>query len=54
VPVRWLERAAFCSVALAIIFAPTGHAAWWAGCAGFVALVGWVLWLRPRSLGAAA
>jgi TRAP transporter 4TM/12TM fusion protein len=49
VPMRWVERLAFCAVALSIIFAPTGHAAWVAGCVGFVALAGWVLWLRPRA-----
>jgi TRAP-type uncharacterized transport system fused permease subunit len=46
-PVGWPVRLAFCAVALAIIFAPTGHAWWWAGCAGFAALLGWVLLVRP-------
>jgi TRAP-type uncharacterized transport system fused permease subunit len=53
-PVTWLERLAFCAVALVIIFAPTGHAWWWAGCAGFIGLVAWVLFLRPRALGVAS
>ena len=53
-PMRWVERLAFGAVALAIIFAPTGHAAWMAGCAGFVALAGWVLLVRPRALNAAS
>lgn len=52
--VTWLERLAFGAAALVVIFAPTGHAAWWAGCAGFLALVGWVLWFRPRAWGRAA
>lgn len=52
-PMNWPERLAFCAVALLIIFAPTGHPAWWAGCAGFFALTGWVLWLRPRGRRAA-
>ena len=47
-PVGWVERLAFCAVALAIIFAPTGHPWWWAGCAGFAALMGWTLLVRPR------
>ena len=47
-PVGWVERLAFCAVALAIIFAPTGHPWWWAGCAGFAALMGWALLVRPR------
>jgi TRAP-type uncharacterized transport system fused permease subunit len=46
-PVGWAERLGFCAVALAIIFAPTGHAWWWGGCGGFVALLGWVLLVRP-------
>jgi TRAP-type uncharacterized transport system fused permease subunit len=54
VPVSWIERLAFCAVALAIIFAPTGHPWWWAGCGGFVALLVWVLALRARFLRAAA
>ena len=53
-PVTWLERLAFCAVALVIIFAPTGHAWWWAGCTGFIGLVAWVLLLRPRALSAAS
>jgi TRAP transporter 4TM/12TM fusion protein len=53
-PMRWVERLAFCAVALAIIFAPTGHPWWWAGCAGFVALIGWVMVIRPRVLRTAA
>ena len=53
-PVSWVERLAFCAVALVIIFAPTGHAWWWAGCAGFIGLVAWVLFLRPRALGIAS
>ncbi len=53
-PMSWIERLAFCAVALAIIFAPTGHPWWWAGCAGFVALLGWVMLIRPRALGTAS
>jgi TRAP transporter 4TM/12TM fusion protein len=52
-PVSWPERIAFCATALLIIFAPTGHPAWWTGCAGFLVLTGWVLWLRPRGRRAA-
>jgi len=47
-PIGWLERLAFCAVALAIIFAPTGHPWWWGGCAVFAALMGWTLLVRPR------
>ena len=47
-PVGWVERLAFCGVALAIIFAPTGHPWWWGGCAGFAVLMGWALLVRPR------
>jgi TRAP transporter 4TM/12TM fusion protein len=48
--IGWLERIAFCAVALTILFAPTGHPAWWGGCAGFALLLGWVLAVRPRLL----
>jgi TRAP transporter 4TM/12TM fusion protein len=52
-PVGWPERLAFCAVALVVIFAPTGTPWWWGGCAGFAALIGWVLlvlpYLRARS-----
>jgi TRAP transporter 4TM/12TM fusion protein len=51
--IGWLERALFCTVALTVIFAPTGHPWWWAGCGGLAILLGWVLMLRPRVLGAA-
>jgi len=47
-PVGWAERVAFCAVALAIIFAPTGHAWWWAGCGGFAAIMAWEFLVRPR------
>jgi TRAP transporter 4TM/12TM fusion protein len=48
-PVAWLPRGLFCAAALTIIFAPTGHPVWWAGCAGLAALIGWVrLARRPR------
>ncbi len=46
--VGWMPRLAFAAVALAIIFAPTGHPVWWAGCAGEAMLVGAVLALRRR------
>ena len=46
--VGWVLRLAFAAVALAIIFAPTGHPVWWAACAGEAALVGAVLALRRR------
>ncbi len=52
--ISWLERLAFGAAALAIIFAPTGSLGWWAGCAGAVALAGWVLRFRPRTWRAAA
>jgi TRAP-type uncharacterized transport system fused permease subunit len=52
--IRRLERCAFGAAALAIIFAPTGSAWWWVGCGGAAALVGWVLWFRPRAWRAAA
>jgi hypothetical protein len=47
-PVGWPVRLAFCAVALAIIFAPTGHAWWWAGCGGFAVLMGWEFLVRSR------
>ena len=51
-PLGWIERLAFCGVAITILFAPTGTRVWLAGCAGFLLLVGWVMALRPRLLGA--
>jgi hypothetical protein len=51
--ISWVARLAFGAAALAIIFAPTGSAWWWAGCGGAVTLAGWVLARRPRALQAA-
>lgn len=48
-----LPRLAFGAAALLIIFAPTGHAAWWTGCAGFVVLFAWARSSRGRRLRAA-
>ena len=46
--VGWLERALFGAVALLILFAPTGSRWWGAGCAAFLLLCAWAVWLRPR------
>jgi TRAP transporter 4TM/12TM fusion protein len=52
--VAWPARLLFGAAAVAIIFAPTGHVVWWAGCAGVAALVAWTLAARSRRAGAAA
>ena len=46
--VGWLERALFGTVALLILFAPTGSRWWGAGCAAFLLLCAWAAWLRPQ------
>ncbi len=46
--VGWLVRMLFGAVALMILFAPTGSQWWGAGCAAFILLLGWTLWVGPR------
>jgi TRAP transporter 4TM/12TM fusion protein len=46
--IGWLPRLLFGAAALTILFVPTGHAAWWGGCAGFAVLLAWAMLARPR------
>jgi hypothetical protein len=46
--IGWALRLPFAVIALAIIFAPTGHPVWWAACGAVIVLVGSVLASRRR------
>jgi len=46
--IGWPLRLAFAAIALAIIFAPTGHLVWGVGCAAAIALTAGVLIARRR------
>ena len=53
--IGWALRLPFAVIALAIIFAPTGHPVWWAACGAVIVLVGSVLASRrQRATGSAA